>query len=326
MKKYWDISKTAVKDFLINRKSTYCPMVWDSAFIDQHGNVYTCCHYEPGVLGNIYSNDLSEIWTNSVQLKMFRWMSLNRCLHCFHECTLLSSSQKAHAFTNRGVRKYPKNLRILFGEFCNISCVMCTQNHRSKVMLDSEAVRNNIDFSGIEAIDFQGGEVLAMKSAREMYLWLTKELHKKVNLITNGVLINEEWADHLVKGSNWIQISVNAATKEIHEIVNRNSTFAKVIDSIRKLVRLKRENGSDVKIIYKFTIVEENVREVGAAIELADYLGCDQIAFGFDASIPGFLLNNEHIRETIRNRIALLKSGTLNVDIERKRLEQLDLL
>ncbi len=203
---------------------------------------------------------------------------------------------------------------------------MCYQDHRSKVVLNSEVIRKNIDFSGIEDIDFQGGEILAMKNAREMYLWLTKELHKKVNLITNGILINEEWADHLVKGSNWIQISVNAATKEIHETVNRNSNFARVIDNIKKLTHLKNEYGSDVKIAYKFTIVPENIHEVRDAITLADDLGCDQIAFGFDASIPGFLQGNEQLRENIKNSISQLRNKGLKIDIENKRLEQLGLL
>jgi len=203
---------------------------------------------------------------------------------------------------------------------------MCYQDHRSKVVLNSEVIRKHIDFSGIEDIDFQGGEILAMKNAREMYLWLTTGLHKKVNLITNGVLINEEWADRLVRGSGWIQISVNAATKEIHETVNRNSNFSRVIDNIKKLTHLKNQCGSDVRIVYKFTIVAENIHEISDAIALADDLGCDQIAFGFDASIPGLLRENEQVRENIRSRIALVRKNGLKIDIESKRLEQLGLL
>ncbi len=253
-------------------------------------------------------------------------MSLHRCLHCFHGCTLLSDSQKASAASPVNSLQYPKKLRVLFGEFCNVDCIMCYQDHHSKVILDKEAFRKNIDFSMIEEIDFQGGEILEMKNAREMYLWLTRELHKKVNLITNGVLINDEWADHLVKGSNWIQISANAATKETHETVNRNSSFARVIDNIKKLTHLKNECRSNVKIVYKFTIVTENIHEVSDAIKLADDLGCDQIAFGFDASIPRFLRDDKQLKETIKNRIALIRSHGLKINIENKRLEQLGLL
>jgi len=326
MKKYWHISKVAIKDLLFSQRSTYCPMLWDSVFIDQYGNVFTCCHYQPEILGSIYTHDLSDIWSKSVKLKMYRWMSQNRCLHCFHGCTLLSSAQKASPITASKSMKYPKNLRILFGELCNIACIMCNQDHRSKIIINNEILKKNINFSLIEDIDFQGGEILAMKNAREMYLWLTKELSKKVNLITNGILINDDWADNLVKGSNWIQISVNAATKKTHEIVNKNSSYTRVLDNIKKMVHLKNRYCSNVEIVYKFTIVPENIHEISEAIELADHLGCDQIAFGFDESIPHFLQDNKPLSNTIKNRIALLKSSKLKVDIERKRLETLDLI
>ena len=324
--KYWQISKPAIKGLLLNKSSTYCPLLWDSVFIDQHGNVFTCCHYQPGILGSIYSHDLSKIWTRSIKLRTLRWMSLNRCLHCFHECTLLSKSQKASSVLPHKSMKYPRKLRILYGEFCNISCIMCYQDNRSKIMINNEIIKKNVDFSLIEDIDLQGGEILAMKNAREMYLWLTKELNKKVNLITNGILINDDWADHLVKGSNWIQVSVNAATKKTHEIVNKNSNFTRVIDNIKKLIHLKKQYCLNIKIVYKFTIVSENIHEISEAIVLADHLDCDQIAFGFDSSIPHILQDNKELRETIKNRIALLRSSKLRIDIERKRLEQLDLL
>ncbi|MCC7202156.1 MAG: radical SAM protein [Nitrospirae bacterium] len=326
LKRYRTITRTAIKAFILNRHRTVCPMLWDSVFIDQCGNVFTCCHYLPGILGNIYSQNLSEIWTKDTRLRLYRWMSLNRCLHCFNECTLLSDSQKASTVSSLNSLRYPKKIRILFGEFCNISCIMCDQEHRSKVVIDNDMIKRNVDFSLIEDIDFQGGEILAMKNAREMYLWLTKELNKKVNLITNGILINDDWADHLVRGSNWIQISVNASTKETHEIVNKNSNFTRVIDNIKKLIHLKNQYGLDVKIVYKFTIVSENIQEISEAIALADYLGCDQIAFGYDTSIPHILQDNKSIKEAIKTNISLLKSSKLKVDIERKRLEQLGLL
>lgn len=326
LKRYLTVAGPAMKTFILDRQRTFCPLLWDSVFIDQYGNVFTCCHYQPGVLGNIYSQDLSWIWTKSRQLSLFRWMSLNRCLPCFHGCTLLSTTQKASKASPVNILLHPKRLRILFGEFCNVDCIMCDQDHHSKVVLDQEIVRKNINFSMIEEIDFQGGEILAMKNAREMYLWLTVELHKKVNLITNGVLINDEWADHLVKGSNWIQISANAATRETHETINRNSSFTRVVDNIRKLTRLKNEYGSGVNIVYKFTIVPENIHEVSDAIKLADDLGCDQIAFGFDASMPGYLQDERQLKETIKSRIARIRNNGLKIDIENKRLEQLGLL
>jgi len=222
---------------------------------------------------------------------------------------------------------YPRRLWVLHGQFCNLACIMCPQDHKSKRGLDNDILKKNIDWREVEEIDLQGGEILAMKSAREMYLWLTKELNKKVNLITNGILISDEWADHLVRGSNWIQVSLNAATKETHEIVNKNSNFERVVDNLKKLIELKRRYGLAIEIIYKFTIVNENVHEIGSAIEFANSLGCDTIAFGYNAvTIPSLLEENRELKEKIRNEVSRLIESSLKIKIGMKRLEQLGLV
>lgn len=46
---------------------------------------------------------------------------------------------------------------------------------------------------------------------------------------------NHEWAEHLVYGSRKIRISVNAATKRTHELINKVSNYDKVIENIKKL-------------------------------------------------------------------------------------------
>jgi MoaA/NifB/PqqE/SkfB family radical SAM enzyme len=203
---------------------------------------------------------------------------------------------------------------------------MCDQSHKSKEGLDNQILKENIDWKRVDEIELQGGEILAMRKAKELYLWLTQEMGKKVNLITNGVLISNEWAEHLVKGANWIQISVNAATKKTHELVNKNSNFERVIKNIKKLIRLKGQYGMDVEIIYKFTILYENIDEICNAVEFADSLGCDTIAFGYDASIPSMLIEDGDRREKLKNAIAKLTKGHLRIRIGMKRLEQLGLV
>ena len=92
---------------------------------------------------------------------------------------------------------------------------MCWQDHHNNVMLDSELLKKNIDWSRVENIEFQGGEVLAMKGAKKIYLWLTKEMDKKINLITNGTLISDEWAEHLLYGSKKYEYLLTLLPKEL---------------------------------------------------------------------------------------------------------------
>ena len=320
------VVRITVKNFLFERKGTYCPKLWDSAFVDQFGNVFSCCFSRPGAVGNLYQNDMATIWRRSLRLKFFRWMSLHKCLYCAHNCRLITEEEKSRTVPPQHLTNHPIDVWILYGERCNLNCVMCWQDHHDKLTIDNAVVKNNVNWTEVENIELQGGEVLAMKEAKALFLWLTQEKKKKVNLITNGMLINDRWARYLVSGSQRVHISVNAASKEIHERVNRGSKFTRVINNIKTLVRLKQEMASDVKIIYKYTIVPDNIHEVAEAITYADSLGCDRIAFGYDVAVPVFLATHGEVKSKIRDQLQRLVNAKLAIEIDPSRLIQLGLL
>ncbi len=334
IKQNLNICKATFRTLLVNRSNTYCHMLWDSVFINEKGDVYICCSSKPGIIGNIYKRDLFSIWNKGIKLKIFRLMSLNKCLRCFDSCDILSKKQKQETkdsiINNPSYsRKCPSNVWILYGLRCNLRCTMCSQDHRAKITLDNNILKKNIDWSQVEDIEFQGGEILAMKNAKEMYIWLTEQMNKKVNLITNGTLINDEWAARIVKGSKWIAISVNAVTKKTHEIVNKGSKYERVIDNIKNLIHLKYHYNSNIIIDYKYTIVPENISEIADAIEFADSLGCDSITYGFSASVPRTLRENKELGERMKSKIYRLVNGNLKIEITefaRSKLERLGLL
>jgi len=152
-------------------------------------------------------------------------------------------------------------------------------------------------------------------------------MNKKANLITNGALINDEWAEYLLRGSQWIEISVNAVTEKIYEVVNGVPLFSKVIYNIKKLAGLKNKYGLDTLIRYHFSAVPENVHEIAAAIPFAERLGCDIITFGYDFSVPSYLKKNNEIKQKIKTEISrLINSGSLRIKIRGNRLEQLGII
>jgi MoaA/NifB/PqqE/SkfB family radical SAM enzyme len=289
-------------------------MLADSAFIASNGDIFPCCHSRPFKLGNIYRSTLMEIWSGGAALRLARFLSAHRRLHCCSTCNLLSEEQKRTPviFGN----DHPRKLWLLFGEFCNISCVMCEQDHRSAVTLDETALKRNIDWDKIDEVEFQGGEVLAIRGAREFYQWVTAGRKIKANLITNGLLISDEWAGYLAAGARWIAVSVNAARKETHERINRHSSFERVLGNIARLVSAKKTSGSAVRIAYKFTIVPENVHEIAAAIGIAEAAGCDAIVYGYSGSAAHMLRGDASLRETIRKDLteARRAHGTISVD------------
>lgn len=314
------------RNFMLNRGHTYCHILWDSVFIDERGRVYNCCHKEPADLGNLHENNLSDIWNKSPVLQTYRWMSKNRCLECFSGCNILTLKQKKDPPPVQPKLSYPRRVWILYSEFCPLACTMCTQDHGSRVMIDPELLKEQIEWERVEEVELQGGEVLAIKGARALYLWLTRTAGKKVDVITNGLLVNDEWAEHLALGSSFVQISVNAATKSVHETVNLKSNFEQVIAGIERLVDQKRRHGTEVRIVYKYTIVPENLHELADAIVVADTLGCDEIAYGYSHAVERALEQDEDLRSALKAQLQELSGRDLSVMIERNRLEHLGLM
>jgi pyruvate-formate lyase-activating enzyme len=312
---------------MFRRRKTYCHLLWDSVYIDDYGHVFPCCHVRPGMIGDIYQSDLHDIWTKSLSLKFFRLMSSCGCLYCASGCDLLTANEKLTPITTSSMPGYPRRIWIMYGETCNLNCVMCRQNHRSRVRIDERILQKNIDWSKVDEIELQGGEILSMKGAKELYVWLTQQMHKKVNVITNGMLINDEWAENFVKGAKWILISVNAAKSKTHESINRGSSFEKVIDNIKKMIVLNRNLGTNVNIAFKYTIVPENISEIADAIVLADSIGCDMITFGYDRCVPIFLAKNSEIAQDVRHSLrSLLEPGNAKIQIDTNVLLYLRLL
>ncbi len=326
IKKYIKICSITTKYVLLNRSNTYCHFVWDSAFIQNNGDVFSCFQLKPGIIGNIYRKDLSSMWKNGIKLKMFRLMTLYKCLYCDQVCKILSKKQREETVHHLSGLKHPKTVWIRYGRRCNLRCIMCSQDHHSKISIDSDVMKRNIDWSKVENIMLEGGEILAMKNAKEFYLWLTKTLNKKVNIITNGTLIDNEWAEHLVNGSKEIAISVNAATKETHEAVNIGSDFTKVINNIRMLIEKRNCLNLDTRIIYKYTIIPKNIHEIAEAINFADSLGCSKIHYGYSGLIPSFLKENTVFRERIKKRLDRFMNAKMKIEVDGKTLGQLGLI
>lgn len=300
---------------------TFCPRLWSSVFITAKGEIYTCCRHVPiPSLGNLNRMPLTEAW-NSWNSRFWRWMSTKGGLFCFDKCHLLTAQERAVAyepesFPLQNPYENLKNVTILFGEFCNIACAMCDQNHRSKVMLSDELVKTQIDWRPIENINIQGGEPLAMKACKRAYLYITEEQGKKVNFLTNGMLINDEWADIIARNSSRITVSLNATNKKTHEQINVGSNWDRVIDNSKRLIASRDRQKTELRIVAHFTMVRENIETVPEFIGLAEEMKFDEVNFGYDYCIPDHLRQNKELMDSLKERTrAALAAAAIDVDM-----------
>ncbi len=305
---------------------TYCPRLWDEAFIDEQGRVYTCCHCQPEVLGSIHHQTLRDI-SNNDTIQRLRRDSLEGRLACYGNCTLLDKSadveRKEHLDIDYGELK---RLKLMFGEACNIECIMCWQDSRNTLALDFERMKENLDLEPFSSIEIQGGEPLFIPSAKTFFDYAAAR-GKKISFLTNGMMVSEEWAEKIARHSDFVYFSLNAATRETHELVNAGSRWERVLECIRRVREARERLGTELKIWGHMTIVRQNLEEVDLFIQRFPELGFDSIDFGIDAPVTRYLKIHFLRKRALRRRVrAALHNSAQRYSINDLRLRILGLV
>jgi len=288
--------------------------------------VYACCHNRPAPLGSIQTRSLRDILTGAVA-EEFRRRSRSGDLECYRTCILLYKREEPPpGLTDKASYSDFCRLKVLFGELCNINCIMCWQDHRDNTSLSYELIKDRVDLTPFHEIDIQGGEPLAIRSAREFFKHAT-EHGKRVSFLTNGLLVNDDWARRIAVGSFMVHFSLNAATKETHESINRGSNWDKVWENIKRVKKFKSQLGSPVKIIGHMTIVERNLYEIARFIDTM-HVEFDELNFCYDRRLPGYLRKIPEIQAEISGDLARLGEEAMSTVSEfgRARLRDLGLL
>jgi len=283
-------------------KNTYCPRLWDEIFINQKGNVFSCCDEKPKVIGNIYKDKLISICNNE-KIQKLREKSLRGQLSCFRNCTLLKKEEMLLQYSTHLINYNDlRRLKIEFGEACNINCIMCWQNHRSKEVLNYDIFIENVDILPFESIEIQGGEPFCIQSAKKFFDYAALK-NKKVSFLTNGTLINPEWARKIAIYSLFVCFSLNAATKNSHESINVGSKWEEVLKNINNIRDAREKCQTQVKIIGHMTIIPENFEDIPVFIKKFREIGFDYIHFGYDMEVPNYLRRHPSIKKSIRFKI-----------------------
>jgi MoaA/NifB/PqqE/SkfB family radical SAM enzyme len=308
-------------------QSTYCPKLWNSTFITKNGDVFKCCHATNTLLGNIYEQRLRTIWNGGAYLAE-RAKSLAGRLDCYDSCTILDKAR---------VRMPPEidehcdysslaQLHILFGEGCNISCIMCWQPHGDRSQLDFSRLVDNVDIEHVTTIKMQGGEPLAIESLKQYFSYAAAR-GKRLSLLTNGTLLDADWAHKVVRHSDFLTVSLNAATRSTHEAINRGSRWEQVLGNIRQLRAIRDETMSKLAIIGHMTIIPANIHEIGLFIERFESFGCDGANFGYSMRVPAVLAEDAELRErTVAGIASALEKCAQPERVEVYRLGQLGLV
>jgi uncharacterized protein len=185
------------------------------------------------------------------------------------------------AGARQAVRRRVPSLKTVFLHItnrCNLSCTHCyysstpsrTSNLPGRKVLD--LIKECADLGGTSAA-ISGGEPLLHPDFRRILSFACARLN--VQLLTNGTLIDEEWAAYLSDFPLRIQVSLDGPTREIHDMVRGRGTFERT----RRAIDLLQKAGLKDRLVLATTIVKANISHLAEMVAFARALQIPLIRF-----------------------------------------------
>ena len=168
----------------------------------------------------------------------------------------------------------PEIVQIESTNLCNAKCVFCPRDemHRKQGVMSFDLFRKVVDECaelGITHVRVHNyGEPFMDRQLVEKVRYAKQKGIKEVGMISNGSLITEQVARGMIEaGLDAINISVDAAGKEVFDATRMGLNYDKVIANIERLVRVRAELGKRrPKLILSF-VRQNNSLDEQAFIE-----------------------------------------------------------
>lgn len=243
--------------------------------IDTAGLCYLCqCDaWLPISVGNILDfSRLEDVWTNPIAQELQQDIGDKKFTYCaINHCGVTNSDIDFPVF----------NVGVNIDESCNLACPSCRKqkiNHTSGMIFEQR--RSYIDhlvdlinkFDKPLKLTMSGnGDPLASLIMRPLVLNWNPKSNQTIKLFTNGLLMKKLLPDSTVLPYiDHFQLSVDAGSKEVYEIVRRPGKFNILLDN---LDWLKETVAKNVKVSLLFCLQAANVNDIVNFANLCEHYG-----------------------------------------------------
>jgi len=185
------------------------------------------------------------------------------------------------------LKSKPRKLAVILTSKCNLRCVMCPMTHFRKAhktdnTIPFEAIKQIYNFLPyLEWIDWQGGEVFVIDYFKELFLKAAAYPRITQDIITNGLLIDEEWAEIIVQNNVLLTYSIDSIRKETYEQIRRGARFEELIKSIEIINKYKERYNSKIRLLLNAVVMKCNYQELYLFPEFCRKYGFAHLRFDY---------------------------------------------
>lgn len=212
---------------------------------------------------------------------------------------LYSKISYSRLFEKSGRAIMPLRFFFELTHLCNLNCPYCyIGKDRKKEELTTSQwfdVINQIPFWSF--ITLVGGEPLIREDFCEILEYASKKVLKKVNVVTNGILINEKVIHSFIK-SKMLLLSVSLDGWEENHDKNRDKKgiFKKITDNLDELRNQIIFSNSKLMIDIKTIVLKDNLEDILKLYEYCTNKGFEFLSISFLRN--NFLKQNSFLYDT----------------------------
>ena len=283
------------------RRRLKCSLPFNFAAVFEDASVHPCCARQwmkgSQVAGDCKTEALADIW-NGPQYQRMRGLFLEGrygetcrediCPVLTGVATELEPEPEVIAAINEGLTLVPYGPSVMHHDIdkgCNLDCVMCRDE---KILPDVRNVDRSLrdiqavlDLGSLKQLSLSGaGEPFAMRKVVKL---LESDAFSsrgvRLSFTTNLTYFNAALWRRI--GHNRIEnvsVSADGASAAVYDSIRLGGDWNEVVANMRFLASLRREGKIGV-MIWNYTVMRQNICDVGAAIRLVDEIGFDAIRF-----------------------------------------------
>jgi len=252
-----------------------CERPLRSLSIDHRGDCYICIceRWLPISVGNINDfNTLDEVWSNPIAKTIQASIANRDYQYCDVErCGIMDYS----------IAQPNYHISVNMDDSCNLACPSCRPgminytegkifNDRLKLVNHFLKLLENFNESA-KVILIGGGDPLSSLIMRPIVLnWVPKN-NQTITLFTNGLLMKKLLPDSTVFDHiSEFQISVDAGSKEVYEVVRRPGKFKILKENLDWLID---NNPRHSKVTLNYTVSANNATDIENFVTMCEHYG-----------------------------------------------------
>ncbi len=170
------------------------------------------------------------------------------------------------------LKSKPRIMLVMLTNKCNLKCPMCATIYQKNQWEISAIFKQYIldNLGNLELITWQGGEVFLYSDFKELFLKATENKYLKQIIITNALLINEQWANLITKANHLdLTISIDSIEKNIYEKLRFGAKYEQLLQSLERIKKARVTNKSNITITMRTTISDENIYTLDKMVDFA---------------------------------------------------------